>query len=147
MTRLKQNVPVSEIMTKNPTTVTARTPLSEVGKLFGESSFHHLPVVEGENTLVGIVSFVDLMRVSFEDSFGVTEKQAVYDVLDHTLDVPSIMAKDPTTIHEKDPIKDAARELSLGSFHALPVVNDEHQLVGIVTSADLIKYLLELYYH
>lgn len=144
MTRLKQNTPVSDIMTKDVTTITTQTSLSQVGKIFSENTFHHLPVVSGR-TLQGVISFVDLMRVSFEDSFGVTEKQAVYDVLDHTLDVETVMTKDPMTIHEKDSIKVAAKALSEGQFHALPVVNDDHELVGIVTSADLIKYLVELY--
>lgn len=144
MTRLKQNVPVTEIMTKDVASITTQTPLSQVGKMFSESNFHHLPVLSGRE-LTGIISFVDLMRVSFEDSFGVTEKQAVYDVLDHTLDVATVMTKDPVTVHEKHSIKEAAQKLSEGGFHALPVVNDDHELMGIVTSADLIKYLLELY--
>ena len=85
------------------------------------------------------------MRVSFEDSFGVTEKQSVYEVLDHTLNVEAIMSKDPVTIWVDHTIKEAAEVLSSSPFHSLPVVNDEHELLGIVTSADLIRYLLSLY--
>jgi CBS domain-containing protein len=88
---------------------------------------------------------MDLMRVSFEDSFGVSEKQAVYEVLDHTLNVEAVMTKNPVTILLNHSIKEAAEILSSHSFHSLPVVDDNHELQGIVTSADLIKYLLALY--
>lgn len=144
MTRLKQNEPISNIMTKSVRTITLNTSLSEVGKIFSQSHYHHLPVVSGAQ-LLGIISFTDLMRVSFEDSFGVTEKQAVYDVLDYTLNVEAIMSKDPVTIRDDHSIKEAAEVLSSVPFHSLPVVNDEHELLGIVTSADLIKYLADLY--
>ncbi len=143
MSRLKRES-VTHIMTKELQTINVQTPLSAVGKIFSESSFHHLPVVSGEE-LIGILSFVDLMRVSFADSFGVTEKQSVYEVLDRTLGVESVMTKDPVTITSSETIKDAAEKLAAGRFHALPVVNDARDLLGMVTSADLIKYLLAQY--
>lgn len=144
MTRLKQNESIKHIMTTEVMTITLDTPLSKVGKIFSESPFHHLPVIAGKE-LVGIISLMDLMRVSFEDSFGVTEKQAVYDVLDHTLNVEAVMSKNPVTIQSDRSIKEAAQTLADSPFHALPVVNDQHELEGIVTSADVINYLLSLY--
>lgn len=143
MSRLKRES-VTHIMTKELQTINTKTPLSEVGKIFSESNFHHLPVVSGQK-LVGIVSFVDLMRVNFADSFGVSENQAVYEVLDRTLNVESIMTKDPVTIQSSQTIKAAAEKLASGSFHALPVVEDDFQLIGMVTSADLITHLLDQY--
>ncbi|QDT00442.1 CBS domain-containing protein [Adhaeretor mobilis] len=144
MSRLKQNESITHIMSKDLQTINSQTPLSTVGKIFAESGFHHLPVVSGEK-LVGIVSFVDLMRVSFKDSFGVTAQQTVYDVLDRTLDVEAIMTKNPVTVCSNDTIKHAASILARGDFHALPIVGDDQQLLGLVTSADLINYLLEQY--
>ena len=144
MTRLKQHESVTHIMSQDLQTITVQTPLSTVGKIFSECGFHHLPVVSGDR-LVGIVSFVDLMRVNFEDSFGVAAHQAVYEVLDRTLSVSEIMTPDPVTIHVGQSVKEAATVLAEGDFHALPVVGDDGELRGLVTSADLIQYLLELY--
>ncbi len=144
MSRIKQNESVKHIMTEEVRFITPSTPLSEVGKIFSRHQFHHLPVVNGKE-LAGMLSFMDLMRVSFEDSFGVSEKQAVYEVLDHTLNVEAVMTKNPVTILLNHSIKEAAEILSSHSFHSLPVVDDNHELQGIVTSADLIKYLLALY--
>lgn len=144
MSRLKQNESITHIMTRELQTITTQTPLSTVGRIFAESQFHHLPVVR-EDKLIGIVSFVDLMRVNFQDSFGVNAQQAVYEVLDRTLSVDSIMTTDPVTIRDHQSIKDAAVSLASGEFHALPVVSADNTLVGLVTSADLIHYLIELY--
>ncbi|MDP1835634.1 MAG: CBS domain-containing protein [Chlamydiales bacterium] len=144
MIHAKHNEAVTHIMTTNPTTIHLKTPISEVGRIFSEGKFHHLPVVSGKE-LIGIVSYFDLIRVSFEGSYGVTDEKAVYSVLDHMLDISAIMTKDPLCIQEKSTIREAAEKLSTGQFHALPVVNDNHELVGIITSKDLIDYLIKLY--
>ena len=144
MVHIKHHEIVTHIMTLNPKTIHLKTPISEVGKFFSEGKFHHLPVVNGKE-LIGIVSYFDLIRVSFEGSFGVDDKKAIYEVLDNTLNIEAIMTKDPLCIQEKGTIREAAEKLSTGKFHSLPVVNEDHELVGIVTSKDLIDYLLKLY--
>ncbi|HEV8051738.1 MAG TPA: CBS domain-containing protein [Parachlamydiaceae bacterium] len=144
MAHLKHHEVVKNIMTTNPKTIHLATPISEVGKIFSEGKFHHLPVVNGKE-LIGIVSYFDLIRVSFEGSFGVSDEKAVYSVLDRMLNIETIMTKDPFFIQEKGTIREAAEKLSTGKFHSLPVVNEDHELVGIVTSKDLIDYLISLY--
>lgn len=144
MPHIKHHESVTHIMTPNPKTINLKTTIAEIGKIFSEGKIHHLPVVDGKE-LVGIISYFDLMRVSFEQSFGVMDKESVYAVLDYTLDVNAIMTKDPVCILNTGTIREAAEKLCTGNFHSLPVVNDVHELVGIVTSKDLINYLLKLY--
>lgn len=144
MSKLKQNESVAHIMTKDLQTVNVQTPLSTVGKIFAESRFHHLPVVRGEK-LIGIITFVDLMRVNFEDSFGVEAKQSVYEVLDRTLNVEAVMTWDPVTLRSNETIKQAAKLLASRDFNALPVVGEDMELLGLVTSADLIDFLIAQY--
>ncbi len=144
MVHAKHHELVTHIMTKSPKVINIKTSISEVGKIFSEGKFHHLPVLNGKE-LIGMVSYFDLIRVSFEGSFGVTDKEAVYSVLDRTLDISAIMTKNPVCIQDKSTIREAAEKLSTGKFHSLPVVNDDHELVGIITSKDLIDYLIKLY--
>lgn len=144
MIHAKHNESVAHIMTANPKTIHLKTSISEVGKIFSEGKFHHLPVVNGKE-LIGMVSYFDLIRVSFEQSFGVIDKEAVYEALDHTLDVEAIMTKDPECLQSTGTIRDAAERLATGTFHSLPIVNRDHELVGIVTTKDLINFLLNLY--
>jgi CBS domain-containing membrane protein len=142
MPRPKPDESVTKVMTASPITINLQTSIEQIGKIFTEGKIHHLPVIDGKE-LIGIVSYFDLMRVSFEQSFGVVDKDAVYTVLDHTLNVESIMTKDPDCIQSTGTIMEAAERLSKGNYHALPVVNIDHELVGIVTSKDLINFLLK----
>jgi CBS domain-containing protein len=139
---MKHNVPVSKIMSANPITIHHGDPISKVRKTFVESGVHHLPVVSGEK-LVGIVSWTDMMRISFGESFG-QDVAAEDAVLDHTHTLEDLMAGDPVTIESTSPIREAAEQLSEANFHALPVVEGGN-LVGIVTTQDLIRYLRDLY--
>ncbi len=54
------------------------------------------------------------------------------------------MTKKIITIKEETTIKEAAEILASKEFHALPVLKDDH-LTGIITTTDLIKYLLKQY--
>ena len=143
MSRLKRNELITKIMTRDLQTITIKTPLSEVGKIFAESKFHHLPVVDGAK-LIGLLSYTDLMRVSFADSFGVVANQNVYEVLDNTTSVDRVMTRDPKVINSHQSVREAAEILSQEAYHALPIV-DDGELVGIVTSVDLLTYLLDQY--
>lgn len=145
---MKQNVPVSKIMSADPITVHHGDPISKIRKVFIESGVHHLPVVSGEE-LVGILSWTDMMRISFGDAFGNADafdgNQVAEDaVLDHTHTLEDVMRASPATIAADAPIREAAERLGEADFHALPVVEGK-KLVGIVTAQDLIRYLRDLY--
>ena len=127
-------------MSTHVATVHHGEPVSKVRQLVKERGVHHIPVVNGDQ-LVGIVSFSDILRVSFGDTFA-TDERTVDATLDHTLKLEDIMAKDPVCLQESASIREAAEILAQGNFHAIPVVHGK-KLVGIVTSTDLIKYLLD----
>ena len=61
------DLPISEIMLTNLISVTTHTDQEEVGKMFGKYDFLALPVVDGENRMVGIVTFDDAMDVMEEE--------------------------------------------------------------------------------
>ena len=65
-------------------------------------------------------------------------------ILDHTRSIDDIMVTDVKTLHPNDPVRDAFALLAEGTFHALPIVEDD-KLVGIITTTDLLRYALEQY--
>lgn len=138
---MKRNEPVSKIMSTNLVTIHHGEPVSKVRQLIREHGVHHVPVVSGQK-LVGIVSNTDVLRVSFGDAFH-TDERTVDATLDHTMTLEQLMEKDPVSVRENASIREAAQILSQGNFHSLPVVSDGNKLVGMVTSTDLIRYLLE----
>ena len=58
--------------------------------------------------------------------------------------IEQVMAKNLISVSSKATIKEVAEILSNKEFHAIPVI-DNKKLVGIITTTDLINYLLEQY--
>ncbi|MFV0143921.1 CBS domain-containing protein [Empedobacter falsenii] len=137
---MKQRVPVAQIMAKVLIAVPANKKLSEVNELFKEYNIRHIPVTEGAK-LVGVVSKNDVSRLGY--GVGDVDTKALNALYD-TYELKDVMVKEPVTVSSDTNIKDVAEILSQQSFHSLPVV-DNDEVVGIVTSTDLVNYLLEQY--
>jgi CBS domain-containing protein len=100
-------------------------------------------VIERNKKIVGMLSLTDLLRISFADGAYEDEEEietVVYDMFT----LPQVMAKNVKSVSPKTTIREVAELLSKEEFHALPVV-EEGDLVGIVTTTDLIRYLLSQY--
>ena len=138
---MKRNDPISHLMTRNVITVHHGDPISKVRALVREHGVHHIPVVNGDQ-IVGIITWSDILRVSFGDAFN-TDERTVDATLDHTLTLEQVMKKDPVTLPETGTVREAAEILAKSDFHSLPIVSGTSKLVGMVTSTDLIRYLVE----
>jgi len=137
---MKNGVPVSKIMTKKLVTLTTKDDLVTAERLFKKHHIRHIPVVDG-SSIVGILSYTDLLRISFADA--VDEHEEYVDTIVYNMfTIPQVMVNDVVSVASKTSIRDVARFLSKKEFHALPVV-DNGKLVGIVTTTDLINYLLQ----
>ncbi|MDM1072353.1 CBS domain-containing protein [Empedobacter brevis] len=137
---MKQRVPVAQIMAKVLIAVPANKKISEVNELFKEYNIRHIPVTEGTK-LVGVISKNDVSKLGY----GVGEiDQNTLNTMYDTYELKDVMVKEPVTVSSETNIKDVAEILSEQSFHSLPVV-DNNEVVGIVTTTDLVKYLLEQY--
>jgi CBS domain-containing protein len=123
-------------------TVHAAQKVSDVYRLLTENRIHHLPVVNG-NELVGLISSTDMMKLSL-DAYG-TPDSANVEYLDSQFSIEDIMSTELITAKSDDTIRSAAEKLSAGAHHSLPVVNADGKLVGIVTTTDLVNYLLDQY--
>ncbi|MEQ3661718.1 MAG: CBS domain-containing protein [Flavobacterium sp.] len=139
---MKQKVPVSTIMTKEVIKLNITDTLTKAESLFKKHHIRHIPVVNG-NKIIGMLSYTDLLRISFADAIEDDEEEVDTTVY-NMFSVEQVMAKNLTSIYPDAPIKDAAELLATREFHALPVV-EGNLLVGIVTTTDLIKYLIDQY--
>lgn len=128
-------------MTADPETVGVGQKLSEARRLMAQRRFHHVPVVDGRK-LVGLLSATDMMRLSIA-AYGANE-QTVDAMLDAQFSIQQVMTTGVFTVHKEETVRHAADRLRGGAFHSLPVVDDDGNLLGIVTSSDLIQYLYEL---
>ncbi|WP_299224606.1 CBS domain-containing protein [uncultured Psychroserpens sp.] len=137
---MKKRTPISAIMTKDVITLNHTDNLDNAESLFKKHNIRHIPVVSG-NEIIGMLSYTDLLRISFADA--IDEDESTVDTIVYNMfTIEQVMAKNLTSVSPTTTIKETAEILSKKEFHALPVVEDGN-LVGIVTTTDLINYLLE----
>jgi CBS domain-containing protein len=129
------DTPITQIMVTDPVTVEIGNALSDVHKALAKQRFHHVPVVENQK-LVGIISEADLLRHGLADEEPSSR-------LDQRTRIADIMRTDLITVSDRATVSEAAQRLSAGGFHSLPVVDQHDHLRGLVTSTDLIEFLLE----
>jgi len=140
---MKRLEPVSKIMTKKLVTLTINDDLYTAEKLFRKHHIRHIPIVNGEH-IIGMLSLTDLERISFLDSYDRSHEENVDNVIYQMLSIEQLMVKNPIKVNSNITIKSVAEILSKNEFHALPVVENDI-LVGIVTTTDLLLYLLKQY--
>ena len=139
---MKRLESVSKIMTRELITLSLSDDLYKAEKLFKKHHIRHIPVVEDEH-IIGMLSYSDLKRISFLDSYDAHEVEidnAIYKILS----IKQLMVKNPIIVNSSITVKSVAEILAKNEFHVLPVVENDI-LVGIVTTTDLLRYLLDQY--
>ncbi len=139
---MRQSIPVSTIMSKDIIALNRTDDLERAELLFKRHNIRHIPVVSGE-VIIGMLSYTDLLRISFADAVDESEKD-VDTLVYNMFTIDQVMAKNITSVDSETSIKEVAEILASKEFHALPVV-DDGRLVGIVTTTDLINYLIDQY--
>lgn len=127
---------ISKIMTTDVVCVSPQQKIVDVKHIYEKSNFHHHIPVTKNNKLVGMISLIDFMyRIK---GAGLDDGNEVY----NTLTVKDIMTTNPHYSNPDVSIEEIARVLSKGNFRAIPIINEDKEVVGIVSTADIIKYFL-----
>jgi CBS domain-containing protein len=132
------DLPVSSIMTTELITVSEDEGLSSVLSTFKAKNIRHIPVVK-DKKVRGIVSRTDINRLTF--SAMIDDEESSDEPILNMLSLRQIMTAKPKTVLSTDSIREVARLLSSSEYHALPV-EEGGKLVGIVTTTDLLCYML-----
>ena len=133
---MNPETPVSQIMTTKLVTVESDSRLQKVRQIFEQHGFHHIPVMEF-GKLVGIISKSDFFHMHYHGSQKPALNGNAGDDVNYI--ARDIMTEYPMHLDSDDTVGLAADIFLANRFHALPVV-DNGELVGIVTSHDLIAY-------
>ena len=132
--------PISSIMSTDIIAMDRDGDLETAERLFKRHKIRHIPIVSGE-VVIGMLSYTDLLRISFADA--VDESESDVDSLVYNMfTIEQVMVKNVVTVDANTSIKEVAKILAKREFHALPVVEDGC-LVGIVTTTDLVNYLIK----
>jgi CBS domain-containing protein len=133
------NDPVNRIMTEPVLTITPSESLEEALRLFTSYPVHHLPVVE-EGRVVGMLSSADVAKLKFFLPPAGPAREAL---LRERWQVRKIMRSPALTVAEHDSAQRAAEIMAAHGIHALPVVNSNAHLIGIVTTTDMMQGCLD----
>ncbi|MEM1319698.1 MAG: CBS domain-containing protein [Bacteroidota bacterium] len=135
------NPKLKEIMTLNPFTVGPDDSMARVDELFNTHNFHHLPVVNKENEVVGMISKSDYRLLCGRLTLFMRDRERTENLAYfRSLLVEEVMTTPVAKLGEENEASIAVGFFRENLFHAVPVVNKDNKLVGILTPLDLINY-------
>ncbi|MGW1362223.1 CBS domain-containing protein [Streptomyces chartreusis] len=144
---------VGSVMTTEVVRAEYGTPFKEVARLLRDHRISGLPVVDDDEKVIGVISETDLMvrqaqtpdpyepkkRFSLDRLTRAGRERAVKA---RARTAGQLMTQPPVTAHADDTIVEAARTMAQHHIERLPVLDEEHRLVGIVTRRDLLQVFL-----
>ena len=133
-------LPISSIMTTKLITLDVNDGLDKAEHLFKKYKIRHIPVIE-KDKIIGMISMNDLLRISFADG-AYREEENISSSIYDMFTLRQLMIGNLETVSPDTTIKEVAELLVKREFHSLPVV-ENGTLKGMVTTTDLIKYLLK----
>jgi CBS domain-containing protein len=144
--------PVEQIMTRAVITVNAETDVGEIARLIWENGISSVPVTEQEK-VIGMVTDYDLisrqsefdgpMYLPFIDVYfqvpGTGNPEQLRRILATT--ARELMSYPVVTIHPDDSVQDAATIMFERRINAIPVVDQDERIVGIISRADIVQLM------
>jgi acetoin utilization protein AcuB len=131
---------VRDIMTARVVTVEMDDQLDVVKKIFDTLKFHHLLVVDARGKLSGVVSDRDLLKAISPNVGSISE--TARDAATLNKRVHQIMSRKLVTLHPDASVSESARLLLEQRISCIPIVDNSHQPVGILSWRDVLKALL-----
>jgi len=132
----KKAVKVKERMTRNPTAVKPEEGLKDAAWKMEHGHFRHLPVVDNDGKLIGMLSDRDIRLVRPSLMFVGKEDATVQLWL---LAVQQAAVFDPISVKPETTLKEAAELMMRWHVGGLPVVDEREKVVGIVTYTDILR--------
>jgi len=131
-------------MTGSPVTVDAGASALEALDRMIDHGIRHLPVVDSDRRVVGILSFDDL-RAAFPLPISLATPPSPEQRLElRDLAVGEVMTYAPVTTTANAPLEEAAETLVARRIGCLPVLDEDGRLEGILTETDLVQALVTL---
>lgn len=128
---------VKHLMTANVSALTPQDDLAAVRDLMVERHIRHVPIVDSEGVLVGLVTHRDLLRFTSGPPSGPPAAEG--DPLAQ-VSIEEAMVHDVRTVAPTTDLREAAQIMYENKFGCLPVL-DGRQLVGILTEADFVQLM------
>ena len=151
MPTLPADRPVAAVMTTEVASVTPDTPLAEVARLLVQRDVKAVPVLDGEQRVIGIITGGDLltragMQVRLSLQRELPDQMAAHHLrllADSGRVARDIMTPHPYTVGADALLIEAAQVMARQDFKRLPVVDAQGRLVGMVSRLDLLRVVAD----
>lgn len=137
-------VPVSESMNKKIFTVSPHRSVHEAYEFMKERRIRHLVVVDESKHVVGVLSDRDILRAMHTDIEKAGSVKVIGEHFNSDDQVQDYMSWDIQVLNESAGLKQAALKMLESKISSLVIINDHHQMVGFITSDDLLWVLVKL---
>ncbi len=129
---------IDAIMSTDLITLTPESTVAEARSLMQSNRIHHLPIIDGKDNLVGLVTLTNVLAAT--DSFLRDPENRIHAT---DLQVKDIMVTDIATIDEHASLRQAAMFIEKHQIGCLPIVTDG-KLRGIITDTDFVGVAINL---
>ena len=140
---LLNKVKLSEVMTSPVISVKENAPFHEVADKIQRNKIRHLPVVDKDDRIIGLMTERDLHKI--QSPRKLEDGTWYYDpaMLDN-FNLTHVMIKDPLTLHPDDSVAEAILKMVQKKYGCIPVVDQAGKLCGIVSYVDLLKLAAQI---
>lgn len=150
MTHITSNgTKVQDVMTRDPIFVRSDATPHQLAQLFLDHNISGVPVVNGNRHVIGVVSKTDLLNWCVKGGLGFGASDPLQHLADHgictrvqiaDLGIASdFMTTHPLTAAPDELLADAVERMARHGVHRLIIVDAEDELVGVVTSLDVMR--------
>lgn len=142
---IDKSVKIAQLMTKNVLTLHSHNLMKDAAEIFETNSFHHIPIIDEQNLIEGMLSRVEYHKLLhaftfFKDEFATKFNKEIFE----SVLVEDMMNKPVATLYPDDTIEQALGYFRENIFHAAPVINKKtRQIEGIITTFDLMNYAFQ----
>ena len=134
---------VTDTMRTDLIAISPETTIADAIALMQKGNFRHLPVVDADGTLVGIVTDRDMRDAKPSTLLNEADYQRTFDeVMQHS--VGEIMTKNPLTVAPYFTLQDALLVMRKKKVGALPVVDEQGKVKGIMSTRDLLRAFVNI---
>ncbi|NCN43080.1 MAG: hypothetical protein CO158_00995 [Piscirickettsiaceae bacterium CG_4_9_14_3_um_filter_43_564] len=125
-------VKISEMMVSPVITIEQHQTIEDAWKLIKNAKIHHLPVLNEDGRLVGLLTSHDLLSLKYEANPSVRDNEMI---------VSDWMKKEVVTTKADTDIRRVAYVMSEYNLSCLPIMSELDEVVGMVTQSDIVRRL------
>ena len=141
--KVLQETKLKDFMTTPVVSIDVDAPFSQVAEKIGNSSKRHLPVIDQNKKLVGLMSQRDLYKIQpprkLIDGEWFYDKESLDSII-----LKSVMIKNPFSMHQENSIGEALLAMVRFRYGCIPIVDKDNVLCGIITQTDILKIAAQI---